>query len=139
MGVWARKTWTDEWRRTDGCWQVGITSLGHREHLIAAIQELRASRGIERGAAAADSEAGRRAAAANFEAALMAQRANDKNPPRRIMLAENGDATRELPVKWTSIQRSAWDQRGRDVDVYVRALVIPWEQRAMLLDARVSL
>jgi hypothetical protein len=66
----------------------------------------------------------------------MAQRANDKNPPRRIMLAEDGDATRELPVKWTSIQRSAWDQRGRDVDVYVRALVIPWEQRALLLCPR---
>jgi hypothetical protein len=41
VGVWARKTWTDDWRRNDGCWQVGITSLGHRDHLIAAIQELR--------------------------------------------------------------------------------------------------
>ena len=135
MGVWARKTWTDEWRRTDGCWQVGITSLGHREHLIAAIQELRASRGMERGAAAADSEAGRRAAAAEFEAALMAQRANDKNPPRRIMSAEDGDATSSRFIKWTSIERVAWDQSGRDVDVYVRPLLIPWEQRALLLDA----
>ena len=124
MGVWARKTWTDEWRRNDGCWQVGITSLGHREHLIAAIQELRASRGMERGAAAAE-----------FEAALMAQRANDKNPPRRIMSAEDGDATSSRFIKWTSIERVAWDQSGRDVDVYVRPLLSPWEQRALLLDA----
>ena len=66
-------------------------------------------------------------APADFDTALMAQRAPPKNPPRKIIAPQDTGApgSREEPVKWTSIQRSAWDQKGRDVDVYVRALMTP--------------
>jgi hypothetical protein len=135
-----------------------MKSLGHREHLIAAIQDLRvrrfphkgfhfgplqrvhvflpclaacscpdlqicavhpshspvdifqAAKGMQRGPKPAD-----------FEAAMAAQQAPPKNPPRKIAEGIQDPSHDEKPLKWTSVQRTAWDQQGRDVDVYVCA------------------
>lgn len=56
---------------------------------------------------------------AEFEAAIAAQQAPPKNPPRKI--ADQLAQAHEKPFKWTPVERMAWEQNGRDVDVYVRA------------------
>lgn len=58
---------------------------------------------------------------ADFEAAMAAQQAPPKNPPRKIADGIHDPAHDEKSLKWTSVQRTAWDQQGRDVDVYVCA------------------
>ena len=56
-----------------------------------------------------------------FDAAMMAQQAPPKNPPRKISTQA---APRSAEVlKWRPIERMAWDQKGRDVDIYVRLVL----------------
>ena len=50
---------------------------------------------------------------------MAAQQAPPKNPPRKI--ADDLEHVHDKPLRWTPVQRAAWDQNDRDVDVYVRA------------------
>jgi hypothetical protein len=48
-----------------------------------------------------------------------------KPPPRKFVMIEQTNVTAEPAVQWTSVERSAWAQQGRDVDVYVRLSTCP--------------
>ena len=88
--------------------KIGVASLGHREHMVAAVHELREASGMQRGPAPS-----------TFDAAMLAQQAPPKHPPRKIATTDGQRGAVAETRKWTSVPRTAWTQEGRDVDVYI--------------------
>lgn len=96
--------------------KLGVKSLGHREYLLEEIVNLRSHAGMLHGPRPGE-----------FEAAMRAQNAPPRHPPKLVSTTARAPEEREVKVgedpfsnhNWNKIEKTAWNQEDREVEYFV--------------------